>query len=75
MSAGKGDTRRPCNESKIRENWPFPERKTSTLWCQELGVIPMGPLPEGRLTESEFRAALVEAGHVYKTEEPETHHD
>lgn len=59
-----------------RANFPFPERKTATIWCQELGVFPMGEMPEGRLTEAEFKDALATVGHMHKTEEPETpNHD
>jgi len=32
----------------------------------------MGEMPEGRLTESEFKNALAKVGHMHKTEEPET---
>ena len=70
--SGKGSKRRWGNETKVRENWPFPDRKTSTTWCSEFGVFPMGTMPEGRLTESEFREALTKVGHMVKTTEPET---
>lgn len=55
-----------------RANFPFPERKLATIWCQELDLFPMGEMPEGRLTESEFKNALAKVGHMHKTEEPET---
>lgn len=71
----KGSKRRWGNEPKIRDNWPFAERKTATQWCESLDLFPMGPLPEGLLTESEFRGELAKVGHMHKTEEPETTHD
>lgn len=70
---GKG--RRPIlgyNLSRYQSNFPFPERKISTLWCEQLGVFPMGAMPEGRLTEGEFREALAKVGHMIKTSEPGT---
>ena len=70
--SGKGSKRRPCNEAKVREHWPFPERKLASQWCADLDLFPMGEMPEGRLTEVEFRDALAKAGHMHKTSEPIT---
>lgn len=70
--SGKGSKRRKEDEAKVRANWPFPDRKLATEWCAELNLFPMGALPEGRLTESEFRALLAEVGHMHRAAEPET---
>ena len=75
--SGKGMTPiKGYNLSRYRDNYPFPERKTSTQWCADLNLFPMGPLPEGRMTETEFRSELVKVGHMHKVKEPETpNHD
>ncbi len=70
-SAGKGSKRRKEDEAKVRANWPFPDRKTSAQWCEELALFPVGPMPETRMTESEFRAALVKVEFMHRTTEPE----
>ena len=31
---GKGSKRRPCNEKKIAENWPFPKPKLN-VWKRD----------------------------------------
>lgn len=69
---GKGSKRRPADESKVRANWPFPDRKLATEWCAELNLFPMGALSENRMTEAEFRALLAEVGHMHRAAGPET---
>ena len=74
--SGKGSKRRWGNEAKVREQWPFPERKTAAQWCESLNLFSMGSLPEGRMTETEFMEELKKVGHMHKVKEPETpNHD
>lgn len=69
--SGKGrGPEKGYNPPKYRDRFPFPERKIASQWCEDLNLFPMGPLPEGRLTEVEFRDALAKVGHMIRKEEP-----
>jgi len=71
--SGKGMTpRKGYNHEAYRTNFPFPERKLASQWCADLDLFPMGEMPEGRLTEVEFRDALAKVGHMHRVEEPVT---
>lgn len=71
--SGKGrGPEKGYNLTRYRDNFPFPERKFASQWCSDLNLFPMGEMPEGRLTEVEFREALAKVGHMHRVDEPET---